>query len=75
SRQQDNVRLGKYPLARAVYLYVPGNLLSANSQPAVEFVRLTLSEDGQDHALALGFIPVPPAIAQDGLRKLGIDRD
>ena len=71
----DNVRLGKYPLARAVYFYVPADLVSADSQPAVEFVRLTLSQDGQAHVSALGFILVPAGIAQDGLRKLGLDRD
>ena len=50
----ETVRTGRYPLYRALYMYVP-----ANARPvALTFIRFVLSRDGATVVNANGFIPV-----------------
>ncbi|MBP7148375.1 MAG: PstS family phosphate ABC transporter substrate-binding protein [Acidobacteria bacterium] len=66
----ENVLSGKYPLARFLYIYVnkaPGQPLS----PLVEqFLRYTLSRDGQDVVVKDGYLPLTAAMVDKELQKL-----
>ncbi len=66
----QDVKSGKYPLARFLYLYInksPGKPLD----PLVrEFMRLVLSREGQEVVLKDGYLPLPADIAQQELARL-----
>jgi phosphate transport system substrate-binding protein len=65
-----NVTSGKYPLSRFLYIYVnkaPGKPLD----PLVkEYLKLILSKDGQEVVVKDGYLPLPPAIVSEELKKL-----
>lgn len=65
-----NVLAKKYPLSRALYIYVakaPGKPLD----PAVrEFIRFVLSQEGQQLVVKEGFLPLPAATAAKQLEKI-----
>ena len=67
---EDNAISGKYPLARALYVYVnkaPGKPLD----PMVkEFMTLVLSKEGQQVVEKDGYMPLPAAVAAKELAKL-----
>ncbi len=66
----QNAISGKYPLARALYVYVnkaPGKPLD----PMVkEFMTLILSKEGQQVVVKDGYVPLPAAVAAKELAKL-----
>jgi phosphate transport system substrate-binding protein len=66
----ENAISGKYPISRALLIYVnkaPGRPLD----PAVrEFLRYVLSKEGQEVVLKDGFVPMPAAIVQEERAKL-----
>lgn len=66
----DEAISGRYPIARFLYLYVnkaPGEPLP----PLVrEFLRMTLSREGQSIVVRDGYVPFPATIAERELRKL-----
>ena len=65
-----NVTSGKYPLSRYLYVYVnkaPGKPLD----PLVkEYLKLVLSKDGQEVVVKDGYLPLPPSIVSEELKKL-----
>lgn len=67
---EQNAITGKYPLARALYVYVnkaPGKPLD----PMVkEFMTLVLSKDGQQVVEKDGYVALPAAVAAKELAKL-----
>lgn len=67
---EQNAVTGKYPLARALYVYVnkaPGKPLD----PMVkEFMTLVLSKDGQQVVEKDGYVALPAAVAAKELAKL-----
>ena len=66
----EDVKAGKYPLSRFLYLYInkaPGKPLD----PLVgEFVKLIYSKEGQEVVLKDGYLPLPADIAKQELAKL-----
>jgi phosphate transport system substrate-binding protein len=66
----ENVLAGKYPISRALYVYVnkaPGRPLS----PVVrEFLSYVLSKQGQEVVLKDGFVPLPAPIVGEEKGKL-----
>jgi len=66
----DDVRSGRYPLSRFLYVYVnkaPGKPLD----PLVkEFVRLVLSREGQEVVVKDGYLPLSTEIVKQELAKL-----
>jgi len=66
----EDVKSGKYPLNRFLYLYInkaPGKPLD----PLVkEFCRLMFSKEGQEVVLKDGYLPLPAEIAKQELAKL-----
>jgi phosphate transport system substrate-binding protein len=66
----ENVLAGKYPLSRFLYVYVN----KAPNQPADplvrEFVRFTLSQEGQQTVVKDGYLPVAKRLVDEELAKL-----
>lgn len=70
SASLENVASRRYPLSRLVFIFVnhtPGKPL----EPLIkEFLRVALSRDGQQAALAVGFLPLPAGMVRAELAKL-----
>ncbi len=70
SGSYEDVKSGKYPLARFLYIYInkaPGKPLD----PLVkEFCRLIFSKEGQEVVLKDGYLPLPASIVAEELKKL-----
>ena len=70
SGSYEDVKSGKYPLARFLYVYInqaPGKPLD----PLVkEYVKLILSREGQEVAIKDGYLPLPASILKEELAKL-----
>jgi phosphate transport system substrate-binding protein len=70
SGSYDDVKSGKYPLNRFLYIYInkaPGKPLD----PLVrEFCRLIFSKEGQQVVVKDGYLPLPAEIAKQELAKL-----
>jgi phosphate transport system substrate-binding protein len=66
----EDVKSGKYPLNRFLYLYInkaPGKPLD----PVVkEFCKLIFSKEGQEVVIKDGYLPLPAEIAKQELAKL-----
>ncbi|MEX2131194.1 MAG: phosphate ABC transporter substrate-binding protein PstS family protein, partial [Pseudohongiellaceae bacterium] len=68
----ENSIAGNYPLARFLYVYVnkaPNQPLSPLER---EFVKLVLSQPGQNVVLKDGYIPLPAQVAEMTLQSLGL---
>jgi phosphate transport system substrate-binding protein len=69
---EENAVAGKFPLSRFLYVYVnkapnkPLNPLEA------EFVKLVLSQQGQQVVVKDGYIPLPARVAEKTLSELGL---
>ncbi|RUO80791.1 phosphate-binding protein [Idiomarina tyrosinivorans] len=68
----ENALSGEYPLARFLYIYVnkhPNKPLAPAEQ---EFIKMVLSKSGQKIVKKDGYIPLPKALVEQELAKLGI---
>lgn len=68
----DNAVTGAYPLSRFLYVYVnkaPNKKLSPMER---EFFKLVLSHRGQKVVLKDGYIPLPAAVVEQTLGRLGL---
>ena len=70
SGSYEDVKSGKYPLARFLYIYInkaPGKPLD----PLVrEYAKLIFSKEGQEVVIKDGYLPLPADIARQELAKL-----
>lgn len=67
----DNVYAHKYPLSRFVYIYVNRKPGSALEPKLKEFLRMILSNQGQDVVAKEGvYIPLTPEVVKEELAKL-----
>jgi phosphate transport system substrate-binding protein len=70
SGSYEDVKSGKYPLARFLYIYInkaPGKPLD----PLVrEYARLIFSKEGQEVVVKDGYLPLPASIVAEELKKL-----
>jgi phosphate transport system substrate-binding protein len=70
SGSYEDVKSGKYPLSRFLYIYInkaPGKPLD----PLVkEFCRLIFSKEGQEVVVKDGYLPLPASIVAEELKKL-----
>lgn len=67
----ENIVTGKYPLARALYIYVnkvPGKPLAPLE---TEFLKMVLSKSGQQRVNTEGFVALDAAMAAGEREKLG----
>jgi len=70
SGSYEDVKSGKYPLSRYLFVYInkaPGKPLD----PLVkEYLKLILSREGQEVVLKDGYLPLPASIVKEELAKL-----
>jgi phosphate transport system substrate-binding protein len=69
---QENIRSGKYPLSRYLYIYInkaPSKPLSPIER---EFIRFIYSQQGQSLVSKEGYVPISARIAQSELKKVGL---
>jgi len=70
SGSYEDVKSGKYPLARFLYVYInkaPGRPLD----PLVrEYAKLIFSKEGQEVVIKDGYLPLPASIVAEELKKL-----
>lgn len=69
----DNAVTGTYPLSRFLYVYVNKHPNKALSPLQAEFLKMILSQQGQDIVKKDGYIPLPAAVLNKELAKLGLN--
>jgi len=67
---EGDVRSGKYPLTRSIYLYVTRDASGAITAESAQFVAFVLSERGQRIVAEQGFLALPPEAAAAERRAL-----
>jgi len=68
----DNAVAGKYPLSRFLYVYVNKVPNKAIDPLVAEFIKMVLSQQGQEIVVKDGYIPLPGAVAKKQLESLGL---
>ena len=66
----ENALSGKYPLARALYIYINKHPNKALSPLEREFIKMVLSKAGQRVVVKDGYIPLPATMAQKQLAAI-----
>ena len=69
---ETNALSGKYPLARFFYVYVNKAPNKPLSPLEAEFVKLVLSQQGQQVVVKDGYIPLPAKVVDKTLADLGL---
>ncbi len=69
----DNAISGDYPLSRFLYVYVNKHPNKPLGPMEAEFVKLMLSKQGQEIVDKDGYVPVPAAVINADLKKLGLN--
>lgn len=64
---------GEYPLARFLYVYVNKHPNKPLAPLEREFVKLVLSQQGQQVVVKDGYIPLPAAVIERTRKELGVD--
>ena len=67
----ENAYSGKYPLARFLYVYVNHAPTGELDPLRKEFLRYSLSRDGQQDVVKDGYFPLTAKLAGDALRRVG----
>jgi len=68
----ENTLTGKYPLSRYLYVYVNKHPNKPLSPMDREFLKVVLSQSGQEIVAKDGYIPLPAKVAMADLKKAGI---
>lgn len=68
----DNAITGAYPLSRFLYVYVNKHPNKPLSPLQTEFLKMILSQQGQDIVKKDGYIPLPVAVVEKELAKLNL---
>ncbi len=66
----ENAVTGKYPLARFLYIYVNKKPNSPLAPLEQEFMKLVLSQSGQQVVIKDGYIPLPASVVTKALAKI-----
>ena len=69
----ENASSGDYPLARFLYVAVNNHPEEGMPPSQSEFLRLVLSQQGQEVTVRDGFIPLPEAVASRERSRLGLE--
>jgi phosphate transport system substrate-binding protein len=59
----EDVLSGKYPLGRMLYIYVVKKPNEPLSPLVAEFIKFTLSKEGQEVVVKDGYLPLPAKVA------------
>lgn len=66
----ENAIAGKYPLSRFLYVYVNKHPNKPLNPLDAEFIKLILSQQGQEVVVKDGYIPLPAKVAEKELAKI-----
>ncbi len=66
----ENAIKGKYPLSRFLYIYINKHPKKPLPPSVKEFLKLVLSQEGQQVVIKDGYIPLPKAVVEKELKKL-----
>jgi phosphate transport system substrate-binding protein len=66
----DNAVSGKYPLSRFLYVYVNKHPNKELAPLEKEFIKLILSQQGQEVVIKDGYIPLPTKVVEKYLKQL-----
>ncbi|WP_137817448.1 phosphate ABC transporter substrate-binding protein PstS family protein [Pseudomonas sp. 2FG] len=69
---EENALNGKYPLSRFLFVYVNKAPNKPLAPLEAEFVKLVLSQAGQQVVVKDGYIPVPAKVVEKTLKELGL---
>lgn len=69
----ENAVSGKYPLSRFLYVYVNKHPNKPLSPMETEFVKMVLSQQGQQIVEKDGYIPLPAKVVAKQLKVLGLN--
>ncbi|PTB83119.1 phosphate-binding protein [Pseudidiomarina aestuarii] len=69
----ENSLAGKYPLARFLYVYVNKHPNKPLDPATAEFLKMVLSKTGQEIVDKDGYIPLPLAVVEQELERLGLN--
>lgn len=69
---RENALAGKYPLARFLYVYVNKHPNKPLGNAEAEFLKMILSQQGQEIVNKDGYIGLPKAVVEAELKKLGL---
>lgn len=69
----ENALAGKYPLSRFLYLYVNKHPNRPLDPATAEFLKMILSQSGQNIVDKDGYIPVPKAVVEQEMERLGLN--
>ncbi len=69
----ENAYAGNYPITRFLYVYVNKNPQKPLEPVRAEFVKYVLSKQGQEGVIKDGFYPLPPKVAADDKKTLGLN--
>lgn len=70
----DNAYAGTYPLARFLFVYVNSKPGAGPSPIVGEFVKLVLSQQGQQTVVKDGYYPIVSAVAKEDLKILNLSK-
>ncbi|NHI01343.1 MULTISPECIES: PstS family phosphate ABC transporter substrate-binding protein [Oceanimonas] len=68
----ENAISGEYPLSRFLYVYVNKHPNKPLGPMEAEFIKMMLSKQGQEIVDKDGYVPVPAAVVEADLKKLGL---
>jgi len=69
----ENAVAGQYPLARFLYVYVNKAPNAPLPPLETEFLKLVLSQSGQEVVIKDGYIPLPGRVVQGMIGRLGLE--
>ena len=69
----ENSVAGQYPLARFLYVYVNKAPNTPLPPLETEFLKLVLSQSGQEVVIKDGYIPLPGRVVQGMIGRLGLE--
>ncbi|KIV73472.1 phosphate ABC transporter substrate-binding protein (PhoT family) [Pseudomonas sp. SLBN-26] len=69
---EQNALNGSYPLSRFLYVYVNKAPNKPLAPLEAEFIKLVLSQQGQQVVVKDGYIPLPAKVAEKAMKDLGL---
>ena len=69
---EANALAGKFPLARFFYVYVNKAPNKPLAPLEAEFIKLVLSQQGQQVVVKDGYIPLPAKVVAKAMKDLGL---
>jgi phosphate transport system substrate-binding protein len=70
----ENAYSGEYPLARFLFVYVNSKPGTGPSPLVGEFIKLVLSQEGQQTVVKDGYFPIVQRVAQEDLEALSLSK-